>query len=110
MASEKVLHINEQNYDSEIGVYKGVALVDLWAEWCAPCLILTPVIEELAEEYEGKAKIGKINVDENQNLAVKFGVTSIPTLIIFKNGEIFDTVIGAVPKSILVDALEKALK
>jgi len=110
MASEKVVHITGQNFDSEIGTFKGVALVDFWAEWCGPCRMMIPIIDELANDYEGKAKICKVNVDEEFNLASKFGITSIPTLIIFKDGKPFDKIIGAVPKNLLSNALEKALK
>ena len=110
MASEKVVPITTQNFDSEIATYKGVALIDFWAEWCGPCRMMGPVIDELANDYEGKAKISKLNVDEEHNIAIKFGITSIPTLIIFKDGKPIEKIIGAVPKSMLSNALEKALK
>ena len=110
MASEKVIHITSQNFDSEIATYKGVVLVDFWAEWCGPCRMMGPVIDELANDYEGKAKISKLNVDEEHNIAIKFGITSIPTLRIFKDGNPIDKIIGAVPKSVLSNAIDKALK
>lgn len=82
-------------------------IVDLWAEWCGPCRMLTPIIEEMAKEYEGKAVIGKLNVDENPNTTAKFSVRNIPTVLFLKNGEVVDKQVGAVPKSVLVGKLEK---
>lgn len=79
-------------------VKEGVTLVDFWAPWCGPCRMIAPVIEELAEEYEGKATIAKVNTDEEQDIAVKFGIRSIPTVMIFKNGEVVDQMIGAASK------------
>ncbi len=94
----EVVHLKDGNFDDEIG--KGaLVLVDFWAEWCAPCRIIDPVVKELAGEYEGRLVCGKLNVDENPLTAAKFQVMSIPTLLLFKDGEIVDKVIGAVPKS-----------
>jgi len=84
----------------------GIALIDFWAEWCAPCKMMTPVIEELALDYEGKATIAKINIDEEGDLATKYGVNSIPTLLVFKDGEVAKKFVGVTKK----DELEKALK
>ena len=81
--------------------------VDFWAEWCAPCKMMTPVLEEISKEYEGKAKIMKMNVDENQETPQRFGITGIPTLIIFKNGEPVENLVGALPKNKIVDILDK---
>ena len=84
-------------------------IVDFWAQWCPPCKMIAPFLEQMAEEYEGKAKIGKVNVDEEQNLAAQFNIRSIPTLLFFKGGEVKDQVIGALPKDQLVARLEKLL-
>jgi thioredoxin 1 len=84
-------------------------LIDFWAVWCGPCKIIAPIVEELASEYEGKAKIGKLDVDENNQTSIKYGVRSIPTLLIFKDGKVKDTIIGAVPKAQIVQKLNAAL-
>jgi len=85
---------------------EGIALVDFWAPWCGPCRMLSPVIEELANDYDGKAKICKVNTDEEQELAVKFGVRSIPTIIFMKNGQVVDQMIGASSKQVLAEKLD----
>ncbi|ARA93792.1 thioredoxin [Rhodothermaceae bacterium RA] len=82
-------------------------LVDFWATWCAPCRMIAPIIEELAEEFEGRAVIGKLDVDHNPQTAMQFGVRSIPTLLFFKNGQVVDQLVGAVPKRVLVNKLEE---
>ena len=80
--------------------------MDFWAVWCGPCKMLTPIIEELANEYEGKAVIGKVDVDNNQMIATKFGIRGIPTILIFKGGKVVDQIVGAVPKNMIVEKLE----
>ena len=89
---------------------KGVALIDFWADWCGPCRMLAPVIDEVASDFAGRAEIYKVNVDEEGELAAKFGIMSIPTLIIFKDGEVFDKLVGVVPKDSIAAKIENALK
>lgn len=93
-----LLHLTDESFKTEISEYEGVALVDFWAPWCGPCQMVGPVIEELATEFEGKAKVGKVNVDEQQSLAEHFQIMSIPAVFVFKNGEVVDTLIGAMAK------------
>jgi thioredoxin 1 len=100
----KTLELNDSNFDEAIKGDKPV-LVDFWAEWCGPCKMIGPVVEELAGEYEGKAVVAKVNVDENPMVAGRFGIRSIPTLLVFKGGEIVDKQVGAVPKSVLAQKL-----
>lgn len=87
--------LSDQNFDQEILKAEIPALVDFWAPWCAPCRVLSPIIGELAEEYQGKIKVGKLNVDENQKTAGKFGVMSIPMILLFKDGKVVKTLVGA---------------
>lgn len=104
----KPIEITDSNYSEILGSQKPV-LVDFWAEWCGPCKLIGPVVEELAKEYDGKAVIAKVDVDSNPAVSAKYGIRSIPTLLFFKNGEIVDKQIGAVPKSILAKKLEAQL-
>ena len=104
----KTLEITDKNFNDIISKNKTV-LVDFWAEWCGPCRIIGPVIEELANEYEGKAIIGKLDVDSNQESSVKYEVRSIPTIITFKDGKIVDRQVGAVPKETLKNILDSQL-
>ena len=101
----KTLELNDSNFDEAINGDKPV-LVDFWAEWCGPCKMIGPVVEELAGDYEGKAVIAKLNVDENPQVTARFGVRSIPTLLVFKNGQVVDKQVGAVPKSVLSQKLQ----
>ena len=108
MASDKVQQLNDAEFDNAISSDLPT-LVDFWAPWCGPCKAIGPVIDELAGEYEGKANIAKMNVDDNPETPGKFGIRAIPTLILFKKGEVVDQVTGAVGKTQLVELLNKAV-
>ena len=97
--------ITEQNFEQEVLKADKPVLVDFWATWCGPCRMLAPTIELLAEEMEGVAKVGKVNVDEQSGLAARFGISSIPTLIVFEDGKVKNTSVGVVPKSMIEDML-----
>ncbi len=84
-------------------------LVDFWAEWCGPCRMIGPIVEEIAKEYDGKAVVGKLNVDENGEIATEYGIRSIPTLLVFKGGQIVDRVVGAVPKPSITQKIDAAI-
>lgn len=103
--SGQYLTATDENFKSEILDSDKVALVDFWAAWCGPCQVLGPVIEELAGEFENKAVIAKLNVDENPNTAAQYGIRSIPTMLIFKNGEIVDQMVGAMPKNMITEKI-----
>lgn len=109
MASEKVLALTDSNFEAEVLQSATPVLVDFWATWCAPCKAIAPVIDAIAEEYEGKVKVGKVNVDDNPGTPGKYGVRGIPTVILFKEGKVVDQVVGAVPKTQLEALLKKAL-
>ncbi len=104
----KTLEITDSNFNNVISKNKTV-LVDFWAEWCGPCRIIGPVIEELANEYAGKAIIGKVDIDSNQESSIKYGVRSIPTILTFKDGKIVDRQVGAVPKETLKNIVDSQL-
>ena len=101
----QALEITDANFEEVLSGDKPV-LVDFWAEWCGPCKMIGPLVEELAGEYNGKAVVGKVNVDNNPNVSAKFGIRSIPTLLVFKGGEIVDKQVGAVPKAVLAGKLD----
>jgi thioredoxin 1 len=104
-----LIHFTDETFENDVLKYEGVALVDFWAPWCGPCMSLGPTIEEIAKEYEGKAKVGKVNVDEERSTAERYMVMSIPTVLIIKNGEVVDTLVGLRPKNDYTDALDKVL-
>lgn len=97
--AETTLHLTEASFDTEIGKHKEVLMVDFWAEWCQPCRAIAPALEELAQESKGSVSLAKVNVDDNPQLAARFGIRSIPTILFMKDGQVMDQVIGAVPKS-----------
>jgi len=104
----ETIEITDTNFSEILNTEKPV-LIDFWAEWCGPCKMIGPVVKELATEYEGRAVIGKVNVDENPGTAAQFGIRSIPTLLVFKGGVIVDKQIGAVPKAVLAGKLDAQL-
>lgn len=109
MASDKLLTLTQNNFDDEVLKSDIPVLVDFWAAWCGPCRMIGPIVEQLAEEYDGKIKVGKVNVDEQNELAAQYRVMSIPTLFIFKDGKIASQLIGARPKADLEEMIEKVL-
>lgn len=102
----KAIPLTDANFDAEVLKSDKPVLVDFWAEWCGPCRMVGPVVEELAGEYEGIAKIGKVDVDSNPQVSMQYGIRSIPSLLVFKNGEVVDQIVGAVPKSVLKKAID----
>ena len=107
MASEKVKTFTDSNFDDEIK--NGVTLVDFWAEWCGPCRRLAPAVDAIATEYDGRATVAKMNVDENPNVPGRFMIRGIPTLLIFKNGQLADQIVGLVPKEEITKKLDQQL-
>jgi len=103
-----MINLTQQNFQSEVLDFKGKVIVDFWAPWCGPCQMLTPVMEEISTEMEGIVKVGKINVDEEQKLAMDYNVSSIPMVVLFENGEIKETIIGFHQKADYVSAINKA--
>ncbi|MGB2661112.1 MAG: thioredoxin [Candidatus Omnitrophota bacterium] len=101
--------LNDANFKAEVLESEIPVLVDFWAEWCMPCRMIAPMIDEVAEEYDGRVKVGKLNVDEAQATASSYNIMSIPTLVMFKNGEAVDKIMGAVPKTDVVSCVEKHL-
>jgi len=104
------LEITDKNFEELVLKSTKPVMIDFWAEWCGPCRMVTPIVNELATEYDGKAAIGKVNVDDNPGITSKFGIRNIPTILFFKNGEIVDKQVGAVSKSVLVQKLESQFK
>ena len=96
-----IVTVTDENFASEIEGSSGLSLVDFWAAWCGPCRMVAPIVEQIATDYDGKVKVGKLDVDANQRTAVRFNVRSIPSILFFKDGKLADTVVGAVPRQIL---------
>jgi len=107
--SDMVAELSDAAFEEQIVSNRETYLVDFWAPWCGPCRLVAPIVEELAQEYKESLKVGKINVDDHQATAAKFGVMNIPTLLIFKNGELRERITGALPKPALKQAIDKAL-
>ena len=105
----KPIEITDATFEEEVVNADTPVLVDFWADWCAPCKVIAPIVEELAKEYDGQIKFGKVDVDSNPKVATTYGIRGIPTLLIFKAGEPVDQVVGAVPKSVLKKRLEEAV-
>lgn len=104
------LELTDSNFEEMVIKSDKPVLVDFWAEWCGPCRMVAPIVSEIADEYEGKAVVGKLDVDSNPEVASRFGIRNIPTILFFKNGEVADKQVGAVPKSVLTAKIEGLLK
>lgn len=107
--AENVIELTNENFDSEVVSHEGTVLVDFWAPWCGPCRMVGPVVEQIATEYAGRAKVAKLNTDEASDIASRYGIRSIPTLLFFKNGEVVQQLVGAYPKPKITEKLDAAL-
>jgi thioredoxin 1 len=105
----KPVHVNEQSFDQEVLKAETPVLVDFWAEWCGPCRMVAPIVEDFAREYAGKLKVAKVDVDDNQNLAMRYNIMSIPTLGVFKGGQLVERIVGYMPKPVLKQRLDAAM-
>ncbi|HEX4842688.1 MAG TPA: thioredoxin TrxA [Limnobacter sp.] len=109
MSSDLIKHVSDASFDSDVLKTDGPVLVDYWAEWCGPCKMIAPILDEMSAEYKGKVQIAKMNVDENSETPAKYGIRGIPTLMLFKNGAVVATKVGALSKSQLAAFLESHL-
>ncbi|QTF06714.1 thioredoxin TrxA [Brenneria izadpanahii] len=107
--SDKIIHLTDGSFDTQVLQAEGATLVDFWAEWCGPCKMIAPILDEIAEEFAGKLTIAKLNIDENPATAPKYGIRGIPTLLLFKNGEVAATKVGALSKGQLKEFLSANL-
>ena len=107
MAADNIVKLTKDNFQSEVLQSSTPVLVDFWAEWCGPCKMIAPVLDELAGEYDGKVKIGKVNIDDEQSLAAEYGIRSIPTLLLFNNGTVAEEMVGAKSKQVLAESFQK---
>ena len=107
--NDKIIQLTDDSFDADVLKASGLVLVDFWAEWCGPCKMIAPVLDDIATEYEGKVTVGKLNIDQNAGTPPKYGVRGIPTLLLFKDGEIADTKVGALSKTQLKEFLDKNL-
>lgn len=109
MASDKVIHVTDASFEQEVLKSSTPVLIDFWAPWCGPCRTIAPIIDDLAGEYSGRLKVVKINVDDNPEIPVRYGVRGIPNLLIIKGGQVKEQIIGAVPRGTLVKAVDSAI-
>lgn len=109
MSANEVIALSQASFEEEVLKSMGAVLVDFWAEWCGPCKMIAPIVEELAQDYQGRLKVCKLNVDEEREIAANYGIRSIPTLILFKGGKPVEQIIGALPKSALKSKIEGLL-
>lgn len=107
--SDKIIHLTDDSFETDVLQTKGATLVDFWAEWCAPCKMIAPILDEIADEFEGRITVAKLNIDENPATAPKYGIRGIPTLLLFKNGEVAATKVGALSKGQLKEFLNTNL-
>lgn len=107
MASEAVLELTDDNFEAEVEKSDQPVLVDFWAEWCMPCRMLAPTIDDLAGQYQGKVKVGKVDTDSNRDVSVKYGISAIPTILLFNNGEVVKKFVGVTPKDEFAGELDK---
>jgi thioredoxin 1 len=109
MASPLIVTLTQENFPQQVLQSQTPVLVDFWAEWCGPCKMIAPLLNELADEYEGKVKIGKVNIDEQQTIATEYGIRAIPTLLLFSNGQVADQIVGARSKRDLKNSLDRVV-
>lgn len=107
--AEGIVELTSSSWETEVLKAKGIIMVDFWAPWCGPCRIIAPTVEELAKEYAGKIKVGKLNTDENPDIATRYGIMGIPTIMFFKDGQRVDQIVGVVPKSVLKGKIDTLL-